>query len=226
MEALHEAQNSPAAFGGGSGIDLFVTVKDKDGRIVSETCKEGDLYLLNFGVILASMFKYGFCSSAVKPYYLINRQGVQIAYTGTIYASHGTGTSSSNSNAVTLPVWADYGRIILGSSNKLPSILDYEMGTPVKEFIGLVPTLESEGNTIKVCIAGTTIFDTAVTICEAGLSVMPPWWGAPYNGNGARYPLTNPTLITRDIFEAQTVPAGGSVTIRFELWWNAVPPAE
>lgn len=202
---------SPA--GNGSGIDLYITVKDKDGCIVSDQCKNGDLYLYNFAVIMASILKNCMTSSAVKPYYLMRRDGIQLAAHATTAASY-----SYNSHK-----WANQGFINVGASSRPASVLDTALGIPIKEIVPLLPAIESAGNTLKIIITGTSVFAVECVLAEAGLSLTPPWFG---HGeiNGVASPAY-PVLITRDTFTPVTVPAGGSMTIRFELWFNAMPPA-
>ncbi len=216
---LKSPQNEPAGPANGSGIDLFVTVRDKDGRIVSELCKEGDLYLYNFVVIIAGILKSALCHSPVKPYYVIGRDGVQIQASTPVFCSQTQYTNGSSSHYL-IQNWANQGKIVVGSASTPPQTWDFDLGLPIKEIPGLLPTIETSGNTLRVCMAGTALFDVETVLCETGLSLTPPWWCP----NQTAQPAPTPVLITRDTFPAQTVPAGGTATIRFELWFNAMPP--
>jgi hypothetical protein len=207
----HNPTDSPAA-GSGSGIDLYVTVRDKDGVIISDQCKNGDLYLYNFAVIIASILKNCMTSSAVKPYYVMRRDGLQMAAVGTTYASY-----SYNCHK-----WANQGKICVGGSSRPASVLDSNLGIPILEIVPLIPQIETSGNTLKVIITGTAVFPVESVLAEAGLSLTPPWFGYDTSGNPTP---AYPTMITRDTFTPATVPAGGSMTIRFELWFNSMPPA-
>lgn len=220
MEPTTTPPKEAATPGGGSGIDLYISVKDKNGQIVHEQCKNGDLYLYNWGAIIASFLKNGFVSSATKNYFIIRRDEIQVAYPGHIHGSMTNYSGSSTYRNAIYQTWSGYGRIVLGGSSLPPSVRDFELGIPIMEIVPLLPAIESEGNTLKVIITGTALFDIQTVIAEAGLSITPPWWG--------QQQQTTPqnTLITRDIFDPATIPAGGSVTIRFELWFNAMPPAE
>lgn len=216
--------------GNGSGIDLYITVRDKDGKIVSEQCKNGDLYLYNFAAMIASILKYALASSATKKYYVTGRDGVQLAFADVIHCSRsgsGINTGSAYQNNTTnYPMWADVGKIVVGASTAAPSINDFDLQIPVAEIVPLIPQIETVGNTLKVVITGTSLFEAQTTIAEAGLSITPPWWGSSISYCSTVYGFKKPTLITRDTFEPATIPAGGSATIRFELWFNAMPPAE
>jgi hypothetical protein len=189
--------------GNGSGIDLRVTVRDKDGRIINEQCKEGDLYLLNWMVLMANFFKCGLDGTTTnKYYYFIQRNQTQLLHYGLFYGA--------NNNA-----WANAGKVILGSSQQPPGIRDFDIAVPVKEITPSVPVISSEGNVVKVIVSGTASFTSETIVSEAGLQVAFP------NTNTA----VNTALITRDIFDPVTVPAGGSITLQFELWFNGMPPA-
>ena len=191
--------------GNGSGIDLRVTVRDKDGRIINEQCKEGDLYLLNWMVLMANFFKCGLDgTTGNKYYYYIQRTQAQLSHCGPFYYT-------SNGD-----YWANTGKIVLGSSQQPPGLRDFDIAVPVKEITPSVPVISSVGNVLKVIVSGTASFTSETVVGEAGLQVAFP------DITNA----THPALITRDIFDPVTVPAGGSITLQFELWFNGMPPAE
>ena len=53
-----DAINNESSEGGnGSAVHLTVTVRDAEGRIVAEECKDNDLYLLNWGALIAGVLK-------------------------------------------------------------------------------------------------------------------------------------------------------------------------
>lgn len=203
MEATHEPQpeiETPA--GNGSGIDLRVTVRDKDGKIINEQCKEGDLYLYNWAVWLMNFLKYGFNGKVTtKTYYGLRRDNTQLTTTGSVYPVN-------NGNW-----WAGGGKIQLGSSQQVASILDFAIAVPVQEITPGVPVIVSAGNVVKVIISGTASFVSQTIVSEAGLVLSDP----NSTGNG------NKSLVTRDTFTPVSVPAGGSITLQFELWFNGMP---
>ena len=193
-------ESDPA--GNGSGIDLRVTVRDANGRIVNEQCKEGDLYLLNWMYLMASFFKTGLDGvTGNKYYYATMRNQTQFSHCGQFYY------------CLNADAWANAGKIVLGSSQQPPTIRDFDIAVPVKEITPSVPVISSTGNTIKVIVSGTASFTSETVVGEAGLMIYSPCIQS----------LSYPNLVTRDIFTPVTVPAGGSITLQFELWFNAMP---
>lgn len=206
MDSAQTQEAAPAA-GNGAGIDLKITVRDKDGRIVNEQCKEGDIYLYNWAVFLAHLLKYGFSGTNSKAYYAIRKSdGVQINMsTVNVYSSNGTGTNQ---------YWGNNGRISLGSSVQAATIRDYNLAAPVIEVTPSVPLIQQAGNVLKVVVSGTASFSSETTLSECALAVSLP---------GCQNNTDQRVIITRDTFTATTVPAGGTITTQFELWFNGMP---
>jgi len=205
MEAATEPQNTeiPATEGNGSGIDLRVTVRDANGEIVHQECKEGDLYLYNWAVWLVGILKFGFNAMvSTKYYYGLRRDNTQRSGYGYVEAV-------ANGD-----YWAGGGKIQIGSSTQPASILDFAIAVPVSEITPGVPVIVSTGNVVKVIISGTASFASQTVVSEAGLVLT----DLDYSNNS-----TYKTLVTRDTFTAVTVPAGGSITLQFELWFNGMP---
>lgn len=191
--------------GNGSGIDLRVTVRDKDGRIINEQCKEGDLYLNNWMALIALIFKCGLDGiSGNKYYYYLSPTQAQNAHCGRFFGSH-------NSSA-----WANAGRAVLGSSQQPASRNDIAIAVPVIEVQPSVPVISSEGNILKLILSATASFASETMVGEAGLKISMPDIQS----------TAHPVMVTRDTFDIVTVPAGGSITLQFELWFNGMPPAE
>jgi len=201
----HEIDTAPNPAGNGSGIDLRVTVRDKDGRIVNEQCKEGDLFLYNWVVALMNLIKYGFMGTANNHgYYGIDQSGLQFSTIGYGYPSVSSGRN-----------WGGGGRIVLGSGTQAATIRDYCIAIPVATIIPGAPSVSSLGNVLKITITGVATFAADTLISEAGISLAHIHWGN--SGNGY-------SLVTRDTISPVTAPAGGSLTIQFELWFNGMPP--
>lgn len=194
--------------GNGAGIDLKITVRDKDGRIVSEQCKEGDIYLYNWACLIATILKFGFTGTTSKHYFAIQRTGVQVSATAQSNNIYGC-------NSGTYMWWANGGKICLGSSSQAPTIRDFDLASNVTQIPSVAPIISSEGNTLKIVISATASFASETTLTECGILIHLPW------SAGQSYPA----MITRDTFPAVTVPAGGTMTTQFELWFNAMPPA-
>jgi hypothetical protein len=209
MEAT-PAPEAPPETGNGAGIDLKITVRDRDGKIVNSLCKDGDIYLYNWAVFVASLLKYGFVGSVSKQYYGIRKSdGAQLGFAtnNTIATGYQNGSNWR---------WGNGGRICLGASSQAATIRDFDLAAPVKEIVASVPILQQDGNTLKVIVSGTASFTSETTLSECALAVCLPW-------NQSDDPTINRVIITRDTFTAVTVPAGGTITLQFELWFNAMP---
>ncbi|PKG31107.1 MAG: hypothetical protein CW742_15130 [Methanoregula sp.] len=151
---------------------------------------------------IACLFKYGFeGTTANKTYYAIRRDQVQVSHTGVFYRV------STGDN------WANNGKILLGSSQQAPNIRDINVAVSVTEMTPSVPVISTTGNTIKVITSGTASFASETVIGEASLLLAEPWGTV----------NTNRIAVTRDTFTPVTVPAGGSITVQFEMWFNAMP---
>jgi len=202
---METTENQPPT-GNGAGIDLKITVRDKDGNIIDQQCKEGDIYLYNWAVLIASMLKCGFANGTAKSYFAIRKtDGVQLTGPSTMYGASPSG-----------PAWSGGGKVCLGASNQTPGIRDFNLAAPVVEVSPSIPFINQDGNTLKIVVSATASFAAQTTLCECGLAVSLPWV------TGADT-TTNRVLITRDIFDAVTVPTGGTITVQFELWFNAMP---
>ncbi|MDN7025082.1 hypothetical protein FGU65_09310 [Methanoculleus sp. FWC-SCC1] len=198
MNQSEITENAPP--GAGSGIALTVTVRDAEGNIIDEKCKNGDLFLRNWGYVIAGLLKYGFNYTGVKDYFYNLPDGTVYKVPDTLYWCAGQS------------YWLNTGRIVLGGSSQAPSVLDYKLGNQLKEVVPNLPALVTDGNIIKIIFTGTASFEVETIVSEVGIKMNNPC----VIGGTAIF-------LTRDTFEAVTVSAGGTITVQFEMWFNGVP---
>ncbi len=183
-----------------SGIGLKIVVKDKDGNITAERCKDDDLFLLNWGLLVAGFLKYSFAREASGPTYIFHKtNGETATVQPTSYFYNG------------ITHWPNGGRICLGGSSKAPTIHDYRLGSEILQIVPNLPALTNEGNVLKIIFTGTASFAGDANLAEVGLMIENPL-------------LDNAMiLVTRDTFDPVTVMAGGTITVQFEIWFNGMP---
>lgn len=182
-----------------SGITLKVRACDAEGNVTAEECKENDLFLWNWGVFIAQIFKMQFQY-----------------YDPTVYQFTDIGGTTRNTSATTLygynsGQWNDTARVQIGSGTNAPSITDYALQQFIAEVIPNLPDVVVSGNTLKVVFAATFPFADATTVAETGIKM------GDCLVDGYTF------LITRDTFTPVTVSAGGSLSLQYELWFNATP---
>lgn len=192
----------------GAGVDLKITAFDKNGVMVQEVCKEGDIYLKNWVLFLSSMFKEGINNLYPDTYKIITPD-YNTATIGGLFGSDPAAVTGSTGQYN----WQNSGKIQLGTSTEAATISDYCLMGLVKEIQPGAPSLINDGNILKIIIGGTASFETETTLAECGIKIR-----SPYDANSSTY-----MLLTRDTFDAVTVPTGGSLTIQFELWFNGMP---
>lgn len=184
--------------GNGSGVGLKIVVKDKDGNVTAERCKDDDIFLKNWGLLVAGWLKYAFLNSAAGSYIFHKTSGETVTITSAIWG-------------YAVQRYVNVGRICLGGSSTAPTVDDYRLGSEITQIVPNIPALVYDGNILKIIFTGTASFEGDVTLSEVGLQV--------------ENPLADGTniLITRDIFDSVTVAAGGTITVQFEIWFNGMP---
>lgn len=200
MSEIAECASNLSEGGNGAGIGLKITAYDKDGNKTAEVCKDGDLFLKNWAVMIAATLKYGFNYTGQKSYIFTKEDGQTLylaAGAAYFYAAHS--------------YWINTGRVVLGSSTALPTINDYRLGAPLIEITPNLPVLQNNGNVIKVIFTATASFENQVTVSEVGIKIENPVSQDSF------------VYITRDTFDPVTVTAGGTITIQFEMWFNGMP---
>lgn len=187
----------------GSILRLIGTVKDAEGRIVSTFTKDNDIYLWSWAVFWADLLKQNFCPMDATVYTYKSVDGVsRTTVAGTIYGQNNGNTMEST--------W----KVQIGGGAVAPAITDYVLGSGIQEVTPTLPEIITDGSILKVVFSSTFAFASQTVVSEIAIK--------------ANYVIRNdnaPYLLTRDTFTAQTVPAGGSITLQHELWFNGTPPA-
>lgn len=191
-----------------TGIKLHISVKDADGAIISETCKNNDLYLWNFAVMITHWIKRWNKISDPTSYQYTDINGtVQTITSGThVWASHNYDGYNYN-----IGNWGNTLRAVLGSGSTPPVITDYCLNQQVAEAVPTSVALVTAGNVIKQLFSATFPMAEETIGAEIGLRMK-------------MMDNVGTVLITRDIFVPVTIPAGGSLTVQYEFWWNGTPP--
>ncbi|MDN7025083.1 hypothetical protein FGU65_09315 [Methanoculleus sp. FWC-SCC1] len=182
-----------------STILLKIKAHDADGNLIHEECKENDLFLWGWGVLIAQMFKVAFqyTDPTVFEYFDIN---------GTV-----RNTVSSGHYGYNVLPWANTARVQVGSGQGAPSISNYQLEQYVAEVIPNIPDVIVSGDIVKVLFSATFAFQSETVCAETGVKM-----GDVLN-DGVFF------LITRDTFTPVTVSAGGSLSLQYELWFNGTP---
>jgi hypothetical protein len=194
-----------------SMLAILVKGFDEEGNIIAEEYKKNDLYLWNFAVFLTHWMKRWNNTSDATTYEYIDIDGTARTISSYVYSSQNM--VSYNDPGTYQGVWGNTLKALVGSNATTPTITDYQLYAQVAEALPTAPALITSGSILKQLFSATFPM-AAETICaEVGLKMASQ---DTYNGG-------HDTLITRDIFSPVTVPAGGSLTVQFEFWWNGTP---
>ena len=194
----------------GSAVKLTVSVRDAHGDIIEERCKDDDLYLMNWGVLIATMLQTGINTGAGNPFRGFDLSGNSF-FCGTSWASFGNPTGSTAFNTCSAD---NKGRVMFGVSGVAPTLNDYRNGNNMLSVSPNAPTIINDGNVMKIIFTATAAVENEITLSECAYYVILPTAGE------------KTAILTRDTFEPVTVPAGGSITVSFEYWLNGVPTPE
>lgn len=182
-------QTAPATSQGFSTL-LLVKVYDKDGNLIAERVKEGDLWLKNFGEFLKAFFDCVMCGT-VKD-------------------------ESGNSYYTFYWLYGSYdAKICVGTGTTPPTPDDYKLENQVAEASGSTTQLSVSGNAMNVTFSASFTFDSAQNISESGVKVYA--YVHQIGGSNAYYKWI---YIIRDTFDPVSVPAGGTITITYIIRLN------
>lgn len=195
-------------------LRIIVKTFDEHGKKLTEVTKDNDIFLWNWGAIMAAYIKANFKPEIAGTFPWKNIEGV----VRTTPPNHWGGvygyiySSSSNGCRDTMFVQ-------IGSGTTAPAISDHKLETFVAEATPTPPEVITLGNLIKITFTTTFNFPAETQIAETGIRA---------DGFGVIAVQTPPTaadrlLITRDTFTPATVPANGTVSIQHELWLNGTP---
>lgn len=193
-----------------AGLNLLITAKDAKGDQFFSECVDGDLYLWNFGAWIAYFLHRQFNTSDPTAYQMTDTTGTaRTVGTGIFMASY-----YYNSGYTTnVGYWRNTLKAVVGSGSTGAAITDYAPGQEVTDALPTAPKLITDGNTLKIVFSATFPMAEETVCAEVGLRMK----GAETGGSSPLY------LMTRDTFTPVTVPAAGSLTVQFELWFNATP---
>jgi len=190
----------------GAIVALKITTRNAAGEIIAEEYKKDDIYLWNWAVLLAQILKLQFAPMDTTTYAYKNTAGTAKVTTATYLNGRQNrwGTSFEG-------MW----KVQIGSGSNVPAITDYALQTWVKEVQPTIPDLVTLGNVVKIVFSSTFSF-TAETICaETAIKAT--------GCLSSTIDAASDFIITRDTFTPVTVPAGGTVTLQHELWFNGTP---
>lgn len=183
---------------------LDIRAFDAEGKEIFREYKEDDLFLWNWGCYLAHWLKRSINTSDGTLYGAKDENGNDVNFGDFFHTSDDYSSYVGN--------WANSLKAAVGGGSVAPAITDYQLGQKWQEVMPTAPKLIVTGSILKILFSASFPF-AAETICsEVGLVMK----GA-YGTSAARF------FMTRDTFTPVTVPAGGSLTVQFELWFNGTP---
>jgi len=191
--------------GKGSILRIVGIVKDAEGNEVSRFTKDNDIFLWNFAVLIAQYLKQNFIPTDPTVYSFVSVDGVTRTTTKDQFPGSG-GALADNINSK----W----RVQIGGGATGAAITDYCLVSGIQEVVPTLPEIIVDGSILKIAFSSTFAFAAQTVVSETSIKA-----------NGAITNSDTPYIITRDTFTQQTVPAGGSITIQHELWFNGTPPA-
>lgn len=199
----------PGMDGNGAGITLLIEARDADGKIIYEECKDNDLYLKNWGLLLCGMLKEAINNVYADTYKGHNLSGDTFNLYGMVYAD-----PTISDTPWAYGSWGNKARVRLGSSSTAATIADYDVLNYIMEVQPTAPVMTNAANVLKLMMTSTAAVENETTFAEVALCIRSPF---------ERSTAPTPFCITRDTFTPVTVPAGGSLTISFEFWFNGMP---
>lgn len=191
--------------GKGSILRIIGIVKDAEGNEVSRFTKDNDIFLWNFAVLIAQFLKINFVPTDTTVYSFVSTDGTTRTTTYNQFAAN-SGSLSDNINSK----W----RVQIGGGATGAAVTDYSLVSGLQEVVPTLPEIIVDGSILKIAFSSTFAFAAQTVVQETSIKA-----------NGGIINSDTPYIITRDTFTAQTVPAGGSITIQHELWFNGTPPA-
>jgi hypothetical protein len=153
----------------GAGITLTVTVKDKDGNILSEECKDGDLYL-KIGACFSATGSGLRLHSFAESYKPLNLSGDTWVLSGEniFYADLPIDSGYTYGN------WQNQARVRVGSSAVAPDVNQFDVLNYITEVIPTAPSLTNAGNTVKLIFTATIPVTNETTFAETALKIRDP----------------------------------------------------
>ena len=197
--------------GKGSILRLIGVVRDKDGNECGRFVKDNDIFLWNFAVIIAQFLKLNFCPTDPTVYSFTDMAGTARTTQSNYFGGYTPQAAASYPD-----YFNGYWKVQIGGGSDGAAVTDHALQAFLQEVQPTLPEIITDGNILKIAFSSTFAFSAETVVSETAIK-----------GNGAILPagVSSPYAVTRDTFTAQTVPAGGSITLQHELWFNGTPPA-
>jgi len=192
-------QTTPTTSQGFSTL-LLVKAYDKDGNLIAERAKEGDLWLRNWGKFLQLLFNPDSGTTTSLTAIDGSSRIIEIRYWG------------SNDNIIFSEVGDGSVRVVIGSGTTSVSVDDYNLANQVAEATVSSPSLSVSGNSMNITFSASFTLDTATDVSESGVKMLMEEYEASNNDKWI--------LLIRDTFDAVSVPAGGTITITYIIRLN------
>lgn len=193
----------------GAILALKITTRNAEGEIIAEEYKENDIYLWNWAVFLAQILKLQFAPLDATTYGYKSTQGT--ARVTTNANLNGNNDPGNNWGSDCGGLW----RVQIGGGTNAPAITDYSLQTWIKEVQPTIPDIVTATPILKIVFSSTFSFTADTTVSETAVKAT----GMITSGITS----ADDYILTRDIFTPVTVPAGGTVTLQHELWFNGTP---
>jgi hypothetical protein len=191
--------------GKGAILRIVGIVKDAQGTEISRFAKDNDIYLWNWAVLVAHFLKMNFCPADATTYAWKGIDGTTRGTTATQFPANGN--------------WTDYygsaWKVQIGGGTTGAAVTDVALQSFIQEVTPTLPEIITADPILKIAFSSTFAFTSQTVVSETAIKA---------NGMICAVNQSFPYLITRDTFTPQTVPAGGSITIQHELWFNGTPP--
>jgi hypothetical protein len=190
-------------------VKLHILVHDKDGKLVKEKFIDNDMYLDQWGAIIAALFKNlgNGTYAGSTTYSCKNTTGAAVTLGGV------ASTGNSPFFAAALEGLTNSLLVSIGDSTQAAAHTDYGLvgtnrGTA---YPASIAESNPSGNILYVSFSVTiTLGGTGYTITEAIVQIIV------LDSAGAQKTLA----ITRDVFTGIPVPANGSITLNYTFQYN------
>jgi len=190
-------------------VKLHILVHDKDGKLVKEKFIDNDMYLDQWGAIIAALFKNlgNVTYSLSTTYSCKDTTGAAVTLGGV------ASTGNSPFFATALEGLSGELQVAIGTGTTAAVHTDYALQTPISgatAYPSSVSESNPSGSILYVSFSVTITLSSAATVSEAVVQLIA------LNSAGAQKTLA----ITHDVFTGVAVPAGGSITLNYTFQYN------
>lgn len=193
-----------------SAVKLHIVVHDKNGKFVSEKFIDNDMYLDQWGAIIAALFKnLGNATYTLSTTYSCKNSA------GTSILLGGVNTNNSPFMASALEGLVGQLKVAVGTGTNAAVHTDYWLQTPVtgaSAYPAAVTETNPSGSILYVSFSATITIAAGAAVTEAIVTLIVLSSTAVQQG----------VSITHDVFSVVNVPAGGSITLNYTFQFNTV----